>query len=320
MIGGKNLFSVIMPVYNGERFIENAIKSVLAQTVSDWELIIINDGSSDKTSDILEKYTDSDKIQIITQSNLGVAAARNNGIACAKGTHIAFLDADDTWYENHLEVMKDLILKYPDAGLYGTFTRVELVNGDTITECNYFKTHEDEVYLEDFFAEYHKDKSVKMFTVITTCISMYALKKTGGFPEGCAIGEDLELSLRAAAYFPVALSKKTTATYKKENSTATKDKSFDADWKFFDTVEDLYKDETIPLTKRENLRKVMGWFTMRRCRHYIIDKQKKKAWKSFFDIRKGSVSKKDLLINLVLLVLPVSLVRRIFMLRWRGKA
>lgn len=314
------MFSVIIPVYNGEKFIDNAINTVFAQSYSDWELIVINDGSKDATASVLEKYADHPQITIIAQENGGVSAARNNGIAHAKGEYIVFLDADDVWEPIHLETMANLIEKYPAAGLYGTFTRTELVNGEIISECNYFKDKAEDIFLDDFLAEYHKDKSAKMFTVITTCISAQAMKKVGGFPVGCAIGEDLELSLRIAAYYPVVLSKKITATYKKENSVATKDKSFDANWKFFDTVKELYTDEEISPSKKENLRKVMGWFTMRRCRHYIIDGQKKNAWQAFKDTPKDSVSAKDRMINLVLLIMPAALVRKIFIARWRGKA
>ena len=314
------MFSVIIPVYNGGKFIDNAISSVMSQTYSDYELIIVNDGSIDNTATVLEKYESNPKITVISQENGGVSKARNNGISHAKGSHIVFLDADDEWENYHLETMSKLIDKYPSAGLYGTFTRTELVNGDVISECNFFKDKDENVFLDDFFEEYHKDKSAKMFTVITTCISAEAIKKAGGFPESCAIGEDLELSLRVAAYYPVVLSRIITATYKKENSVATKDKSFDPDWKFFDTVEELYKDSSIPASKKENIRKVMGWFTMRRCRHYIIDGQKPKAYKAFLDIPKGSVSLKDKMINLVLLILPVTFVRKIFATRWRRQA
>jgi len=314
------MFSVIIPVYNGEKFIDTAINSVLSQTFTDWELIIVNDGSSDNTLQVLQKYTSSDKILVINQENGGVSAARNNGIAHAKGTHIAFLDADDIWYPNHLEVMHDLINKYPSAGLYGTFTKTQLVNGGEITECDFFNNRDTDVLLEDFFAAYHMDKSAKMFTVITTCISKEALTKTGGFPVGCKIGEDLELSLRVAAYFPVALSKIATALYQKENSSATKDKSFDPDWGFFETVKELYLDTEIPDSKKENIKKVMQWFTMRRCRHYIIDGKKEEAWKAFLTLNKSACSKKDRIINLVLLIMPSVLVRKIFAMRWRGKA
>lgn len=314
------MFSIIIPVYNGEKFIEKAIESVFNQTMSDWELIIVNDGSSDNTLSVLEKYKDNEKIQIISQENSGVSVARNTGVKNSKGDYIAFLDADDVWHKNHLDVMKTLAEKYPDAGLIGTFTRVELVNGDIISECEYFKDKKEEVYLDDFFKEYHKDKSAKMFTVITTVVSKEAFLKSGGFPVGCKIGEDLELSLVIAAYYPVVLSPMATATYKKENSTATKTKSFDAEWGFFEKVEKIYIDETIPSEKRENIKKVMEWFSMRRCRHYLIDGNRKAARMVHRRMDKNLVSKKDYLLNTLLLFLPYVLVRKIFEVRWRGKA
>lgn len=314
------MFSVIIPVYNGENFIDKAINSVFAQTNSDWELIIVNDGSSDNTESVLQKYKDNDKIKVITQPNSGVSVARNTGVRNSNGEYIAFLDADDVWHENHLEVAKNLSDKYPDAGMIATFTRVELVNGQIISECSYFGDKTDEVYLEDFFEEYHKDKNAKMFTVITTVVSREAFDKAGGFPEGCKIGEDLQLSLVVAAYYPVVLSPVATATYKKENSTATKTKSFDPDWVFFDIADKIYSDETIPYQKRDNLKKVMEWFSMRRCRHYLIDGKRKEALEVHRHMDKTVISKKDYLINSLLFMLPNSIVRKIFEARWRGKA
>lgn len=314
------MFSVIIPVFNGEKFIQKAIDSVFSQTVSDWELIIVNDGSSDNTLSVLEQYRENEKIRIISQPNSGVSVARNHGVEHSKGDYIAFLDADDIWNETHLEVMKNLIEKYPDAGLIGTFTRVELVNQEVISECNYFKNKTEEVYLEDFFAEYHKDKSAKMFTVITMVVSREAFDRAGGFPVGCKIGEDLELSLVIAAYYPVVLSPVATATYRKENSTATKTNSFDADWGFFERVENIYSDDRIPFEKRQNLKKVMDWFSMRRCRHYLIDGKRQLAKEVHRCLDKTSISKKDYLINILLFTLPSQLVRKIFEVRWRGKA
>lgn len=314
------MFSVIIPVYNGAKFIDKAIESVFSQTNSDWELIVVNDGSKDDTMSVLQKYEDNDKILIINQENSGVSVARNTGVEASKGEYIAFLDADDVWHNNHLEVMAKLIENYPTAGLYGTFTRTELVNGDVMEKAEFFEGKEDTLFLEDFFAEYHKDKGTKMFTVITTCVSREAFVKSGGFPKGCKIGEDLELSLVVAAYYPVVLSSQGTATYIKENSEATKTQSFDPDWGFFERVKTLYADETIPKEKRENIKKVMEWFSMRRCRHYIIDGERKKAYEVYKSINKREISKKDLVINTVLMVMPTALVRKIFYSRWRGKA
>ncbi len=314
------MFSIIIPAYNSAKFIDCAINSVFEQSVNDWELIIVDDGSTDDTLSVLEKYSGDDRITVISQQNEGVSAARNNGINHAKGKYLAFLDADDVWHADHLEVMSELIKKYPDAGLYGTFTRTKLVNGSEITECNFFRDREDTVYLEDFFEAYYNDKSAKMFTVITTCTTAEAMKKAGGFPLNTPIGEDLEMSLRVAAYYPVVLSSKATATYIKENSTATKDKSFDPDWGFFDTVEELYSDPDIPETKKKNLRKLMQWFTMRRCRHYMIAGERKKAWEQYYKIGSDPSLRKDKLITLLLLFMPACLVKKIFAVRWRGQA
>lgn len=314
------MFSVIIPVYNGATFIDTAIESVFKQSFTDWEIVIVNDGSSDNTADVLKKYEADPRITVYTQDNAGVSIARNNGITASKGSHIVFLDADDVWHNNHLEVMYSLIKKYPDAGMYGTFTRTELVNGEIIEECNYFKNRDTEVYTKDFFKEYYLDKSAKMFTVITTCFSRNALDVAGLFSVGCAIGEDLELSLRVAAYFPVVLSPKATATYKKVNSTATKDRSFDPDWKFFDSVNELYEDNRISNDKKENLKKIMQWFTMRRSRHYIIDGRKKDAYCAYKNIGNDPRLRKDKLITAILLILPVCFVKWLFLNRWRGRA
>ena len=314
------MFSVIMPVYNGEKFIDDAINSVCAQTYDNWELIIVNDGSKDNTADVLKKYETNSQIKIIHKENGGVSVARNTAISASKGEYIVFLDADDVWHTNHLEVMNELITEYPDAGLYATFTRTELVNGGIIEECNFFKDKPDVVYLEDFFEAYYNDKSAMIFNITTACFSRKALDVTGLFPVGCAIGEDLELALRVAAYFPAVLSKKATGTYKKTNSTATKDVSFDPDWKFFDTVNSLYSDSRIGSDKKENLKKIMQWFTMRKARHLVICGRRKEAFSAYRDIGNDPKLLKDKLITLAILLMPVFMVRKLFEVRWRGRA
>ena len=314
------MFSVIMPVYNGEKFIVDAVNSVCAQTYDNWELIIVNDGSKDNTAEVLKKYEINSQIKIIHQENGGVSVARNTAISASKGEYIVFLDADDVWHTNHLEVMNELITEYPDAGLYATFTRTELVNGGIIEECNFFKNKPDVVYLGDFFKTYYNDKSAMIFNITTACFSRKALDVTGLFPVGCAIGEDLELALRVAAYFPVVLCKKATGTYKKTNSTATKDISFDPDWKFFDTVNELYSDNRVSDDKKENLKKIMQWFTMRKVRHLVICGRKKEAFSAYRDIGNDPKLLKDKLITIAILLMPVFMVRKLFEVRWRGRA
>ena len=95
-------FSVIVPAYNVEAFVGEAIESVLRQSVSDWELIIVDDGSTDATASIVHRFTDP-RIHFIRQENAGVSAARNRGIAAARGAYFAFLDADDRLRPTALE-------------------------------------------------------------------------------------------------------------------------------------------------------------------------------------------------------------------------
>ena len=102
--------SVIMPAYNAERFIEEAIRSVMAQTVSDWELLVLDDGSQDATADIVKRLAqEDDRIRFLPNgANMGVAKTRNRGFDLCTGAYIALLDSDDVWYPEKLE--KQLML------------------------------------------------------------------------------------------------------------------------------------------------------------------------------------------------------------------
>ena len=100
----KGLVSIITPCYNGARYISETINSVISQTYTDWEMLIIDDGSKDNSSEIIKEFEKSDnRIHYIYQQNAGSAAARNNGIREAKGQYIALLDADDIWLPEFLE-------------------------------------------------------------------------------------------------------------------------------------------------------------------------------------------------------------------------
>lgn len=106
----NDLVSIITPLYNGERFVSTTIDSVLAQTYSYWEMIIVNDGSTDHSAEIVQSYVDKDsRIKLYTQLNAGSAAARNNGIRRAKGRYIAMLDSDDLWDADYLQSQIDFM-------------------------------------------------------------------------------------------------------------------------------------------------------------------------------------------------------------------
>lgn len=109
------LVSVMMPAYNAEKYIQQALDSLLAQTYENWELILVNDGSTNSTMDIVARYADS-RITIVNQPNGGEAAARNTALANMQGEFVAFLDADDVYLPEHLELTVAYLQAHPERG------------------------------------------------------------------------------------------------------------------------------------------------------------------------------------------------------------
>ena len=151
--------SIIMPVFNGEKYIKKAIFSVLNQSLEDFELIIVNDGSTDGTLDIINEFDD-DRIKVITQENKGPGAARNKALTLAKGDYLMFLDSDD-WFcpdalktafseadSNSTDISIFQIIKYND-GEYGENDWFNLNNFDESFENRVFNPHECKDFLFD---------------------------------------------------------------------------------------------------------------------------------------------------------------------------
>ncbi len=111
--------SVIVPLYNAENYIVEALKSILTQTLKPLEIIVINDGSTDKSLASLESF--GNKIKIIDQENKGAGAARNEGIKIAQGSYLAFLDADDLWIDNKLEQQINYLKNHPETEIVSGF-------------------------------------------------------------------------------------------------------------------------------------------------------------------------------------------------------
>ena len=154
--------SVIMPVYNTkEESLREAIESILNQTYTDFELIIINDGSTNNSEDVIKSYTD-ERIRYIKQDNQGAAGSRNNGIKAAIGEYIAIMDSDDISYPNRLEEEVKFLDGHPDYAIVGSsaeiFPRTKMwINVeeprilDFIRECNF--VHSTVMYRRKLFIE-----------------------------------------------------------------------------------------------------------------------------------------------------------------------
>ena len=129
----NELVSIITPLYNGERFLAQTIDSVLAQTYSEWEMLIINDGSTDNGEAIAHSYEQKDqRIHVFNQPNAGSAAARNNGIRRAQGRYIALLDADDLWAPFFLESQIAFLKEKQCQLVYGAYKRIDENNKEIL--------------------------------------------------------------------------------------------------------------------------------------------------------------------------------------------
>ena len=125
-------FSVVMPLYNKQDFVADAVRSVLSQTLADFELIVVDDSSTDASVQIVTNFDDP-RISIVRHpANLGLSAARNTGIEHARAVFVAFLDADDLWNDDFLQQIDKLIQHFPEAGIFATSYREDRNDGQSV--------------------------------------------------------------------------------------------------------------------------------------------------------------------------------------------
>jgi glycosyltransferase involved in cell wall biosynthesis len=186
------LISIIIPVYNGEKTIKSTIESVLSQTFTDFELIVVNDGSQDSTLAAITEIKDA-RIRIFSFPNSGVSASRNRGLAEAKGEFISFLDADDLWTPNKLEAQLKSLQENPQAAVAYSWS-------DWIDESGQFLragghiTANGNAYEKLLLRDFVESGSNPL-------IRRKALEEVGTFDESLAFAEDWDLWLRLAARY-----------------------------------------------------------------------------------------------------------------------
>jgi len=216
------VFSVIIPLYNKAAYIERAIQSVLSQTFQKFELIVVDDGSTDDpfaqlsvisqqlSVDVPEIYK---KIRVFQQQNQGVSTARNNGVKLAKYDYIAFLDADDSWETTYLEEMKGLIATYPNAGIYGSSYFIVKNGKKRIAPIGVEKNFDRG--LINYCQVYSKTLCMPLWTG-ATIIRKSIFDLENGFNPRLKLGEDFDLWIRVAIKHSVAFLNKPLANYNQD--------------------------------------------------------------------------------------------------------
>ena len=206
-------FSIIMPLYNKAPYVRKAVESVVGQTYADWELIVVDNGSTDGSGEIVAKLTDS-RIRIVRlEDNIGPGGARNYGVSKSTALWICFLDADDWWEPTFLEEMAGLIERHPDAGIYGTgyyivknrkkrLAPIGVEEGFLDGEINYCKVYAKTLCMP--------------LTSITVCMPRKVFDEMKGFPTTIKLGEDFLLWIHVALQHKVVLLNKPLSNYNQD--------------------------------------------------------------------------------------------------------
>ncbi|WP_287963204.1 glycosyltransferase family A protein [Alcanivorax sp.] len=207
------MISVVIPLYNKEQDIARTLDSVLNQVVKPNEVIVVNDGSTDNSAEVVLEYSNHG-VRLINQNNQGVSAARNAGVKAASSEYIAFLDADDLWYPHHLSVLEELIREYPSVGLFSTRHEICLDGQRFVPKYPYPEGRNVEV--EDFFDAFSKGLSIVNSS--TACVRRDVLLRFGGFPEDVDRGEDIITWCRVAWNSGAAHAGQVTVLYNRDAS------------------------------------------------------------------------------------------------------
>ena len=221
-------FSVIMPLYNKAPYVRKAVESVMGQTYTDWKLVVVDNGSTDGSGDVVAGLTDSRIRTVRLEENNGPGAARNYGAAChsdlkaatpnetrhnSASPYICFLDADDWWEPTFLEEMAGLIERHPDAGIYGTgyyivkngkkrLAPIGVDEGFTEGEINYCRVYAKTLCMP--------------LTSISVAMPRGVFEECGGFKTHLRLGEDFDLWIRIALKHRTVLLNKPLSNYNQD--------------------------------------------------------------------------------------------------------
>ncbi|MBT0653118.1 glycosyltransferase family 2 protein [Geobacter luticola] len=244
------MFSAIITVYNKEKWVARSVTSVLNQAETNLELIIVDDGSTDGSMNIVSKFDDP-RIKIVRKSNGGLPSARNAGIEVAEGSYIAFLDADDEWLPWHLTTTLKAFESHPDAVIVGN-RYIEIQSADPAGPTDHGIACPESWYVEKL------DNYIKMiasdrflFWVCSGVIAKSALDRSGElFDTDLSIGEDLNFFIRMSLFGDIYLSDVVSVIYHRCDNNSMMNYSGQKP----KVTPDFFKGVSIDKMSKENLR------------------------------------------------------------------
>lgn len=266
------LVSVIIPAYHAQDFIGQTIESVIKQSYPNWEMLIVDDGSTDGTREVVEKYLADSRIKYLYQENQERAAARNLGIRHACGKYIAFLDADDLWLPAKLSLQVAYLNQHAEVGL--CFTHHNLINSQGLPlgrQAINFVSGPDQFY---------RLLTGNFIPNSTVIVPRFVLDKVGLFDESLpAFGsEDWDMWLRIARFHPIHFMDQPLILYRVHKSNTSLERmrlSAEA------VLQKVFADPTLPVSVVKNKAQVYGFIQLGFSETYLRSNQRKKAFQQW---------------------------------------
>lgn len=281
-------FSIVIPLYNKQSAIVATLQSVLAQTYTNYEIIVVDDGSTDGSAEVAEAilqectvYGVECKGKVVRKANGGVSSARNAGILAAKGEYVAFLDGDDLWHQEYLNVSAKLIADYPNAGIYGTASGVvinDILKGATTLYAGHRGCIENPWIVGSPFSTSATVVDKKVFDVV------------GLFDERMTHGEDLDMWWRIVLKYPCVYEDVIHSYYRVDAENSLMSKPIPLETHLPNFI-DKY---TVERANNEDFRRFFDKEMIYRLYPYLFDKKNRKKAKALASQLDYTLQKKSM--------------------------
>lgn len=239
-------YSIVMPNYNKSKYIESSIDSVLNQKYGKFELIVVDDGSTDDSIDIIKRFND-ERVRLISQENNGASIARNTGIKNSKYGYVAFLDSDDFWCSDFLEEISVLIKEFPDCNAFGcAYSRLK---SNSINNTKVDDNTGKHFVIENYF-KWILDGNQGL-TASSTVIKKCLFDDIGMFPPNVKNWEDLDMWARVGLNGCVAFTTNRCAIYREVDDSASKVNKTRLSAPFIENYKEIIQDDMIRLDRRK---------------------------------------------------------------------
>lgn len=294
------MISIVIPLYNKEKQIINTLKSVFNQTFRDFEIVIVDDGSTDNSINLV-KIFDDERITIISQVNQGVSAARNTGIKNAKFNYIALLDADDEWNSSYLQEQVNLIRNYPACDVFACAYQFRTYKGDLKPIILNKIPFTDQTGILTNYFEMAACSHPPLWTS-AVIMKKEAILSVGGFPVGVKSGEDLLTWARLATKYQIAFNRNSLAIFNAPESLNSREPRLDIheDVVFIELIK-LYNENA----KRKDVKKYIARWNEMRVSVFIQNGNRLKTFIPLFRMMKYGGNYKKILIFFILIISPV---------------